>query len=73
LIEERFGEKIVSIFGIEPRALTANESGYLVGFQSIDTLRNRLAKAEQEIDRRLRSKGIMRTPEETSFGTLAHK
>lgn len=58
LIKERFDDEFTKVFGIEPAALTANEAAYLVGFKSIDGLRNRLAAAEQEIDRRLRSKGI---------------
>ena len=61
LLKERFHYDIIKIFAIEPDALTANEAGYLVNFRSVDEIRNRLAKAEQEIDRRLRSKGITRT------------
>jgi hypothetical protein len=61
LIKERFGYDFVKIFGIEPDALTANEARYLVGFRSIDEIRDRLAKARQEIDRRLRAKGISRS------------
>ena len=60
LIQERFQHEFVHIFNIEPAALTANEAGYLVDFKSVDAIRNRRAKAEQEIDRRLRSKGIAR-------------
>ena len=62
LIKERFDDEFTKVFGIEPEALTANEAEYLVGFRSIDAIRNRLAAAEQEIDRRLRSKGIARAP-----------
>lgn len=61
IIRNRFENEFVEIFGIEPEALTANEARYLVGFRSLDELRGRLAKAEQEIDRRLRSKGISRS------------
>ena len=68
LIEERFDDEFTKVFGIEPAALTANEASYLVGFQSIDGLRNRLVAAEQEIDRRLRSKGIGRADEATAPG-----
>ena len=68
LIKERFDEEFTEIFGIEPVALTANEAQYLVGFKSADGIRDRLATAEQEIDRRLRSKGIIRTPETASLG-----
>ena len=62
LIQERFQHEFVPIFNIEASALTSNEAGYLVDFKSVDAIRDRLAKAEQEIDRRLRSKGIARTP-----------
>jgi hypothetical protein len=61
LIKERFGYDFLKIFGIEPDALTANEAHYLVGFRSIDEIRDRFAKARQEIDRRLRAKGISRS------------
>jgi hypothetical protein len=71
LIKERFGDEFTKIFGIEPAALTANEVQYLVGFQSVDQLRNRLATAEQEIDRRLRSKGIARVSEQAPLGASA--
>ncbi len=63
LLKGRFDEEIFDIFGIKPEALTANEAQYLVGFRSVDEIRNRLASAKQEIDRRLRSKGIARAPE----------
>ncbi len=62
LIKERFDDEFTEVFGIEPGALTANEAQYLSGFRSLDAIRNRLVAAEQEIDRRLRSKGITRTP-----------
>ncbi len=62
LIKERFDDEFTKVFGIEPGALTANEAQYLSGFRSLDAIRNRLVAAEQEIDRRLRSKGITRTP-----------
>lgn len=73
LIEERFDDEFKKIFGIEPSALTANEAQYLAGFKSVDAIRNRLAAAEQEIDRRLRSKGITRAPETASSGAHADK
>jgi len=71
LIKERFDDEFTEVFGIEPEALTANEAEYLVGFRSIDAIRNRLAAAEQEIDRRLRSKGIVRAAEATPSGAHA--
>ena len=58
--DEWFHHDIVKIFGIEPCALSANEASDLVGFRSVDEIRNRLAKAEQEIDDRLGSKGVSR-------------
>ncbi|MDP2285481.1 MAG: hypothetical protein Q8L06_15190 [Pseudohongiella sp.] len=57
LLEERFGDGIRQIFGVHTRALTANEAGCLVGFRTIDEIRNRLAKAEKETSLRLLSKG----------------
>ena len=57
LLEERFNDEIRQIFGIHTTALTANEAGYLVGFRTIDEIRNRLAKAEKETHLRLLSKG----------------
>lgn len=68
LIKERFDDEFTQVFGVEPAALTANEAQYIAGFRSIDALRNRLAAAEQEIDRRLRSKGIARTSEAAAHG-----
>ena len=68
LLNRRFGDEIFNIFGIKPEALTANEAQYLVGCRSVDEIRNRLAAARQEIDRRLRSKGIARTLEGTTSG-----
>lgn len=73
LIKERFDDEFTKVFGIEPAALTANEASYLVGFKSIDALRNRLVAAEQEIDRRLRSKGIGRANEAEASGAHADK
>lgn len=57
-LEARYGHELIEIFGIAVNALTANEARYLVGFRTADDIRNRLAKAKQEIDLRLRSKGI---------------
>eukprot|EP01034_Spumella_vulgaris_P032490 gene32490-40099_t len=56
------------VFGVEHAAFTANEAQDIAGFRSTDTLRNRRAAAEQEIDRRLRSKGIARTSQAASAG-----
>lgn len=58
ILNERYAHDIENIFGIAVDALTANEAGYLVGFRSADEIRNRLVKAKQEINLRLRSKGI---------------
>ena len=70
LLKERFDDEFTEIFGIQPAALTANEANYLVGFTTIDSIRNRLATARQEIDRRLRSKGITRPTQGTEVGAL---
>jgi hypothetical protein len=58
ILKERFANDIIEIFGIHVDALTANEAQYLVGFRSADEIRNRLLKAKEEVDLRLRSKGI---------------
>jgi hypothetical protein len=58
ILNERFGNEIFEIFGININALTANEAQYLVGFRSTDEIRNRLIKAKKESNLRLRSKGI---------------
>jgi hypothetical protein len=58
VIEERLDDEFTEVLGIEPGALTANEAQYIAGFRSLDAPRNRLVAAEQEIDRRIRSKGI---------------
>ncbi len=55
---ERFPDAIQHTFGIDPGALTANEASYLCGFRTADELRNRAAKAAEEIDLRLRAKGF---------------
>jgi hypothetical protein len=57
-LEARYGHELNDIFGISVNALTANEARYLIGFRTVAEIRNRLAKAKQEIDLRLRSKGI---------------
>ena len=57
-LEERYGNEIREIFGIDPNALTANEASYLVGFKTADEIRNRLVKARKETRLRLRSKGF---------------
>jgi hypothetical protein len=55
---ERFPDAIQHTFGIDPGALTAKEARYLSGFRTADDLRNRAAKAAEEIDLRLRAKGF---------------
>ena len=57
-LETRYAHDITDIFGIEVRALTANEAQYLVRFRTADELRNRVTKAGQEVHLRLRAKGI---------------
>ena len=55
----RYEIEIEQIFGIRTEALRANEANYLLGFRTVDEIRNRLAKAREETNRRLRSKGIV--------------
>lgn len=59
ILKERFGDEIKQIFGIQPQALTANEANYLVGFKTVDEIRNRRLKAEKETHLRLLSKGVV--------------
>ena len=56
LLKERFGDEIRQIFGIHIDGLTANEASYLVGFRTVDEIRNRCVKAKEEIHLRLLSK-----------------
>jgi hypothetical protein len=58
LLERRFGDEIRTTFGIKPAALTREEAQYLIGFRTVDELRNRAAAAKQACVERLRSKGI---------------
>jgi orotate phosphoribosyltransferase len=57
-LKSRYEHEIPQLFGIQPEALTANEASYLIGFRTADEMRNRLAKAREETNRRLRSKGL---------------
>ncbi len=54
----RYKYDIQEIFSIAPQALTANEATYLIGFRTVDEIRNRLTKARKETHLRLRSKGF---------------
>ena len=57
-LREKFPDAIHHTLGIDSGALTANEASYLSGFRTADALRNRAAKAAEEIDLRLRAKGF---------------
>ena len=57
-LESRYGEAIREIFRIDPGAITADEARYLIGFRTVDEIRNRSAKARQETNLRLRAKGL---------------
>lgn len=59
-LKKRYENDIKTIFGIDVAALTANEAHYLIGFRSVDEIRNRRIKASQETNLRLRSKGLER-------------
>jgi hypothetical protein len=58
MLQRRFGNEIQATFGIKTAALTWEEAQYLIGFRSVDELRNRAATAQQARIKRLRSKGI---------------
>jgi hypothetical protein len=57
-LEKRYGNEIRELFGIDTKALTAAEAGYLIGFRDADSLRNRAVKAGEERNQRLLSKGV---------------
>ncbi len=55
----RHGQQpIKELFGIEPDALTCDESQYLIGFRTTDELRNRAASASAERRRRIAAKTL---------------
>lgn len=58
LIEERYGELVRQDFGIEPAALTGDEALVILAARDADDLRNRVVKARQERDERLRASGL---------------
>jgi len=59
-LERRHENGIEAIFGIQPKALTADEATYLLGFRTTDAIRNRVAAAREATNLRLHSKGICR-------------
>jgi hypothetical protein len=58
LLTDRYGKELQDQIQVAPQALTANEANYLIGFRSLDEIRNRILKARKETNLRLRSKGI---------------
>ena len=65
-VERRFGDEIRNRFHLTPDALTADEARYLIGFRSVDELRNRSASAERARVERLRAKGVLKDAAESS-------
>ncbi|MEM5366596.1 phosphoribosyltransferase [Paraburkholderia azotifigens] len=57
-LSRRYGDEIQQIFGIETHALTYDEAQYLIGFRTVEEIRNRCAQARQKTTLRLRSKGV---------------
>lgn len=57
-LEQRHGQELTNIFGINAAALTYSESQYLLGFKSTDSIRVSVAKARSERSKRLSAKGI---------------
>lgn len=57
-MEERYGDLIRQEFGIEPSALTGDESVVILAYRDANALRAGIAKAAQERSGRLRSKGF---------------
>ena len=64
-LERRHGDAIREIFQIDAAALTAEEAQYLIGFRTVDEIRNRSFAARQETDRRLRARAVDRLGGET--------
>jgi len=60
-LEKDYGQAIREEFGIEPQALTREESQYLLGFRTADELRNRAAKARDSRRERILSKSVPRS------------
>jgi hypothetical protein len=63
-IERRYGNECRQLFGIEPKALTAAEAGYIISFRNAESLRKRALKAEQEKSERFLSKGLQASEKE---------
>ncbi len=59
-LKKRHGHELETLLSVAPEAFTANEASYLIGFRSLDEIRNRIIKARKETNLRLRSKGISR-------------
>jgi hypothetical protein len=57
-IERRYGDVVRDEFGVEPAAITADEAAYILNFRDADALRDRVAKARGERERRLLQKGL---------------
>jgi hypothetical protein len=57
-LERRHHNEIEEVSGNQPSARTADGASYLVNFRTTDGIRNRVAKARQETNLRLHSKGI---------------
>jgi hypothetical protein len=60
MLERRHGDTIRETFQIDPAAFTAEEAQYLIGFRTVDEIRNRSVAARQETNRRLRTKASHR-------------
>jgi hypothetical protein len=58
MLQRRYGDAIREIFRIDPAAVTAEETQYLIGFGTVDEVRNRSLAAKQDTDRRLRARAL---------------
>ncbi|SHK88871.1 phosphoribosyltransferase [Paraburkholderia terricola] len=72
-LEARYGNEIREIFNIVPRALTADEAQYLIGFRTAEEIRGRSAQAKQKTDLRLRSKGVFVTEGVAEKRVIRHR
>jgi hypothetical protein len=68
LLERNLGTSVREQLGIEPGALTAAETEYLLGFRDPDALRTSIAKARRERGERLSAQGVRPSEAEAAEG-----
>ena len=66
-LEDKYGRTIKELFNIDPKALTREESQYLLGFRTDDELRNRAAKARDSRSERIHAKTVSKPEDSIRF------